>query len=123
MHADDVRTQIREKEQVRVAERNAFFEEGVKLDEEARQRRAKLEDVKKKKLEILRCVCSPWKYIYFFNQLIIFPLIFFYFPCYYLNNIFYVHLITFLQLSLNVMLLNHYFKDLLISPWCNNFIF
>lgn len=55
-HADDVRAQIREKEQIRVAERNAFFEEGVKLDEEARQRRAKLEDVKKKKLELLRYV-------------------------------------------------------------------
>lgn len=56
VHADDVRTQIREKEQVRISERNAFFEEGVKLDEEARQRRAKLEEVKKKKLELLRYV-------------------------------------------------------------------
>ena len=55
-HADDVRAQIREKEHARIADRNAFFEEGVKLDEEARQRRVKLEDVKRKKLETLRWV-------------------------------------------------------------------
>lgn len=55
-HADEVRAQIREKEQIRIADRNAFFEEGVKLDEEARARRAKLEEVKKKKLELLRYV-------------------------------------------------------------------
>lgn len=53
-HADDVRTQIRQKEALRVMERNQFFEEGVKLDEEARHRRLKLEDVKKKKLNELR---------------------------------------------------------------------
>ncbi|XP_060572410.1 cilia- and flagella-associated protein 45-like isoform X2 [Ruditapes philippinarum] len=63
VHADDVRTQIREKEQVRISERNAFFEEGVKLDEEARQRRAKLEEVKKKKLEMLRHAGIPEKYL------------------------------------------------------------
>jgi hypothetical protein len=34
-HAEDVRTQIRQKEAHRVMERNQFFEEGVKLDEEA----------------------------------------------------------------------------------------
>ena len=56
-HADEVRDQIREKEQLRISERNAFFEEGVKLDHEARQRRVKLEDVKKKKLETLRYLC------------------------------------------------------------------
>lgn len=62
-HADEVRTQIREKEQLRIAERNAFFEEGVKLDEEARFRRAKLEEVKKKKLEMLRSAGIPEKYL------------------------------------------------------------
>ncbi|XP_052804822.1 cilia- and flagella-associated protein 45-like isoform X2 [Mya arenaria] len=62
-HADDVRAQIREKEQVRISERNAFFEEGVKLDEEARARRAKLEDVKKKKLEHLRAAGIPDRYV------------------------------------------------------------
>jgi hypothetical protein len=54
VYADEVRQQIREKEQLRISERNAFFEEGVKLDEEARRRRAELEAIKKKKLEELR---------------------------------------------------------------------
>ena len=53
-HADDVRAQIREKEHVRIMERNSFFEEGVKLDEEAKQRRVKLDQVKQKKLNELR---------------------------------------------------------------------
>lgn len=52
--AEEVRAQIREKEQERIAERNAFFEEGVKLDEEAKARRLKLEAVKRKKLNELR---------------------------------------------------------------------
>ena len=56
LHADDVRAQIRKKEQERIAERNAFFEEGVKLDEEARARRARLDEVKRKKLHELRYV-------------------------------------------------------------------
>ena len=55
-YADEVRRQIREKEQLRIAERNAFFEEGIKLDEEARLRRQKLDDIKKKKLDALRSV-------------------------------------------------------------------
>lgn len=55
-HADEVRRQIRDKEQVRILERNSFFEEGVKLDEEARERRHKLEEVKKKKLSELRYI-------------------------------------------------------------------
>ena len=84
-YANDVRTQIREKEQVRcafntthlfnwqhlnkgrsltqntcvqvrIAERNSWFEEGIKLDEEARARRIKLDDAKKKKLDQLRYV-------------------------------------------------------------------
>lgn len=62
-HADEVRRQIRDKEQVRILERNSFFEEGVKLDEEARERRHKLEEVKKKKLSELRDAGIPEKYI------------------------------------------------------------
>merc|ERR1712190_138197 len=62
-HADDVRAQIRKKEQERIQERNAFFEEGVKLDEEARARRAKLEAVKRKKLTELRDAGIPDKYL------------------------------------------------------------
>ncbi|XP_077985522.1 cilia- and flagella-associated protein 45-like [Glandiceps talaboti] len=61
-HADDVRKQIREKEQLRIAERNSFFEEGIKLDEEARARRTKLDDIKRKKLGELRNAGVPEKY-------------------------------------------------------------
>ena len=42
--------------QLRIAERNSWFEEGIKLDEEARARRVKLDDAKKKKLDQLRFV-------------------------------------------------------------------
>ena len=51
-----MRSQIREKEGLRIADRNKWFEEGVKLDEEAKLRRQKLDAVKKKKLEDLRYV-------------------------------------------------------------------
>ena len=37
-HAEDVRKQVREKEGEKIAARRAFFEEGVKLDQEARER-------------------------------------------------------------------------------------
>lgn len=62
-HADDVRHQIREKEQQKIQERNAFFEEGVKLDDEARERRQKLDEIKRKKLNELRGVGIPEKYL------------------------------------------------------------
>jgi len=52
--SDDVRAQIRDKERQRISERNRYFEEGIKLDEEAKQRQLKLEEVKKRKLEELR---------------------------------------------------------------------
>ena len=37
-HAEEVRQQIREKEKDRIKARNAFFEEGIKLDQEAKAR-------------------------------------------------------------------------------------
>ena len=49
-HADDVRKQIIDKETIKMAERKAFFEEGVKMEEEAKQRRARLDEVKNKGL-------------------------------------------------------------------------
>ncbi|RUS83915.1 hypothetical protein EGW08_008329 [Elysia chlorotica] len=67
-HADSVRSQIREKELVRIAERNAFFEEGVKLDEEARARRAKLEAIKRKKLTELSDAGIPDQYVRFVDR-------------------------------------------------------
>lgn len=63
VYAGEVRQQIRDKEQIRVADRNAFFEEGVKLDEEAKLRRQKLEEVKRKKLEELRAAGIHDKYV------------------------------------------------------------
>ena len=44
-HADEVRKQIIDKEALKMADRKAFFEEGVKMEEEARQRRARLDEV------------------------------------------------------------------------------
>lgn len=63
LYADDVRTQIREKEQIRISERNAFFEEGHKLNEEAKMRRSKLDEVKQKKLNELREIGIHEKYL------------------------------------------------------------
>ena len=37
-HADEVRRQVRQREQERVDTRKAFFEEGIKLDQEASER-------------------------------------------------------------------------------------
>jgi hypothetical protein len=55
-HSEELRQQIRAKERERISERNDFFAEAEKLDEEARQRRLKLEEVKRKKLNELRYV-------------------------------------------------------------------
>jgi hypothetical protein len=51
---ENLQLQIRENEINRIQERKQFFEEGIKLDEEARARRAKLEEIKRKKLDELR---------------------------------------------------------------------
>lgn len=53
-YASEIRNQICEREQERIAERNAFFEEGVKLEEEARLRQLRLADAKQRKLRELR---------------------------------------------------------------------
>jgi hypothetical protein len=37
-HAEEVRKQVREKEADKVRHRRAFFDEGIKLDQEARER-------------------------------------------------------------------------------------
>lgn len=62
VYSENLQRQIRENELVRIGERKAFFEEGVKLDDEARARRAKLDDIKRKKLEELRHAGIPDKY-------------------------------------------------------------
>jgi len=62
-HISHVKKQIREREQQRVRDRTAFFEEGIKLDQEARARRQKLEDVKLSKIQDLQNYGIPEKYI------------------------------------------------------------
>jgi len=61
-YIDHLKKQIKENENHRVDERKAFFEEGVRLDEEARQRRQKLDEIKQKKLNELRLAGIPDKY-------------------------------------------------------------
>ncbi|XP_071958281.1 cilia- and flagella-associated protein 45-like [Antedon mediterranea] len=62
VYAEDVRLQIQEKEALKISERNAFFKEGIKINEKAQQRRAKLDAIKQKKLSELRAVGVPAKY-------------------------------------------------------------
>lgn len=62
LYTENLQKQIRENELVRIKERKAFFEEGVKLDDEAKARRAKLDDIKRKKLDELRNAGIPDKY-------------------------------------------------------------
>ena len=52
--ADDLRDQIVQHEKQKVQERAAFFDEGVRLDEQARQRRMRLDEIKTQKLNELR---------------------------------------------------------------------
>ncbi|XP_067837265.1 cilia- and flagella-associated protein 45-like [Heptranchias perlo] len=61
-YAMTLREQIREREMKHIEERAAYFEEANRLKEEARQRRNRLEQVKRKKLEELRSVGLPEKY-------------------------------------------------------------
>ena len=53
-YSENLQKQIRSNEVQRIQQRRQFFEEGVKLDEEAKMRRAKLDEIKKKKLEELK---------------------------------------------------------------------
>ncbi|CAH8467243.1 unnamed protein product [Heterobilharzia americana] len=59
----DLRHQICEKERERIAERNAAFEEGVRLNEEARLRRLRLNEAKTRKLKELKEAGIPDKYL------------------------------------------------------------
>ena len=62
-YAEEVRSQIRFKEQERNSARNAFFEEGVRLDQEAKARRQKLDEIKRRKLRELKDAGVPEKYV------------------------------------------------------------
>ena len=59
--------QIYEKQEERVNERRARYQEGVKLEEEAKARRQKLEEAKIRKLNELRFVCSTLTLIYTYD--------------------------------------------------------
>lgn len=52
--SQNLQRQIRENELLRIQERKEFFEEGLRLDEEAKARRAKIDEIKRKKLEELK---------------------------------------------------------------------
>lgn len=57
-HANELRRQVRENQQKQVQSRIATFEEGRRLKEEAQKRRERIEEIKKQKLEELRCAFS-----------------------------------------------------------------
>ncbi|VUZ40498.1 unnamed protein product [Hymenolepis diminuta] len=59
----ELKKQICEKEQQRIAERNAFFEEGIRNEEEARLRRMRLIEAKNRKMNELRKAGIPEKYL------------------------------------------------------------
>ncbi|XP_026782837.3 cilia- and flagella-associated protein 45 [Pangasianodon hypophthalmus] len=61
-HAEGVRQQVREREAQTITRRRELFREGEKLDEEARMRRARLDEIKDKKLKELKAAGLPEKY-------------------------------------------------------------
>ena len=62
-HAEEVRQQIREKESELIRARQNFFEEGIKLDQEAQERRKRLDLIKQKKIDELKGAGVPEKYL------------------------------------------------------------
>lgn len=58
-HANELRRQVREHQQKQVQGRIAAFEEGRRLEEEAQKRRERIADIKRTKLEELRCPGIP----------------------------------------------------------------
>lgn len=61
-HAQEIRKQVRVKEEEKIASRKAFFDEGVRLDQEAKDRRRKLDEIKLRKLAELKNAGVPDKY-------------------------------------------------------------
>uniref|UniRef100_A0A667XLU6 Cilia- and flagella-associated protein 45 n=1 Tax=Myripristis murdjan TaxID=586833 RepID=A0A667XLU6_9TELE len=61
-HANAVRQQVKEQELLAIAKRREIFKEKNRLDEEARQTRIRLDEIKEKKLRELRAVGLPEKY-------------------------------------------------------------
>ncbi|XP_051727146.1 cilia- and flagella-associated protein 45 [Ctenopharyngodon idella] len=61
-HAEAVRQQVREREMQAVTQRRELFREGERLEEEARNRRARLDEIKEKKLRELKAAGLSDKY-------------------------------------------------------------
>lgn len=61
-HADAVRQQVRERELQAITQRRELFREGERLEEEARSRRARLDEIKEKKLRELKAAGLSEKY-------------------------------------------------------------
>ncbi|KAK2894850.1 hypothetical protein Q8A67_012079 [Cirrhinus molitorella] len=61
-HAEAVRHQVREREMQAVTQRRELFREGERLEEEARIRRARLDEIKEKKLRELKAAGLSDKY-------------------------------------------------------------
>lgn len=53
---------MKSKEEGRLQARREFFEEGIKLDQEAKERRQKLDEIKMRKLQELKDAGIPTKY-------------------------------------------------------------
>lgn len=69
-HVSELQQQIQEKEKERLLERKAFFEEGVKLDNEANARRARLDEIKQRKLEELKAAGIEDQYLHPLKRLV-----------------------------------------------------
>lgn len=63
LHAREIQEQIGQREQERQDERRAFFREGLQLDEEAAERRRRLDAIKQRKLEDLQQAGIDPKYV------------------------------------------------------------
>ncbi|XP_059420797.1 cilia- and flagella-associated protein 45 isoform X1 [Carassius carassius] len=61
-HAEAVRQQVREREMQAITQRRELFREGERLEEEARNRRARLDEIKEKKLMELKAAGLSDKY-------------------------------------------------------------
>uniref|UniRef100_A0A8C2JNX1 Cilia- and flagella-associated protein 45 n=1 Tax=Cyprinus carpio TaxID=7962 RepID=A0A8C2JNX1_CYPCA len=61
-HAEAVRQQVREREMQAITQRREMFREGDRLEEEARNRRARLDEIKEKKLRELKAAGLSDKY-------------------------------------------------------------
>ncbi|XP_016431953.1 cilia- and flagella-associated protein 45-like [Sinocyclocheilus rhinocerous] len=61
-HAEAVRQQVREREMQAVTQHRELFQEGERLEEEARNRRARLDEIKEKKLRELKAAGLSDKY-------------------------------------------------------------